>query len=68
MLFKSTDTVDLSRKTPTVRHKLDIAPVQPSLIPGLTAHHDLLGFVEGHLAANLADLSRFIVADIGLDA
>lgn len=54
--------------TPTVGHQLNVPPVHMScLVGGLAANRDLLGFVKGHLAADLTGFPCVVVADVGLD-
>lgn len=54
--------------TRTAGHQFDVSSVEEScLVAGLTAHCDLLGFVEGHLAQHLADFTSLSVADIVAD-
>lgn len=55
--------------TPTAGHQFDVSSVDEScLVAGLTAHGDLLGLVEGHLAPHLAGFASLAVGDIGPDA
>ena len=55
--------------TLTAWYQFDVSSVDESfLIAGLTANCDLLGLVEGHLAAHLAGFTSLTEADVGPDA
>ncbi len=54
---------------PTAGHQFDVSSVYESRsVAGLTANSDLLGLVEGHLAAHPAGFASLTEADVGLDA
>lgn len=57
------------RVTPTAGYQFDVSSVhEPSLVAGLTANGDLLGFVEDHLTPHLASFTGLIVAHVGVNA